>query len=136
MNKNAFMVVIIILLVIGGFLIINNSHKTASTQKTSTISAKISAAGRQLIDVRTPEEYIAGHAKGAINIPLATIQRGDFSKISKTKPIYVYCNSGIRAGEAQTILEQNGYKNVTNLGGLKDWQAQGGVVCKSTRPTC
>lgn len=90
----------------------------------------------QIIDVRTPEEYATGHANGAINIPLATIQAGDFSKVHKNASIEVYCRSGKRAAEAKIILEKAGYEEVVNIGGLVDWQDKGGLVCESTKPTC
>ena len=90
----------------------------------------------QIIDVRTPEEYATSHANGAINIPLATIQTGDYSKIHKNALIKVYCRSGKRAAEAKAILEKAGYKEVANIGGLVDWQDNGGSVCETTKPTC
>ena len=138
MKKYTFTIVIAILLAATGIYIAhNNSSKPAqNTQQPPSLSAKIESAGGQLIDVRTPEEYMTGHANGAINIPLADIQKGDFTKIIKNKPLYVYCHTGVRAGEAKTILEQAGYKSVTSLGALSNWQAQGGLVCKSTKPSC
>ncbi len=83
-----------------------------------------------LIDVRTDDEWNAGHALGAIHFELAKLQSGELPPIPKDAAIYVYCRTGIRAGQAKTILEQNGYTNVTNLGGLANWQAIGGAVEK------
>lgn len=90
----------------------------------------------QIVDVRTPEEYAVGHAKGAINVPLASLQKGDFSKIKKKASIQVYCRTGKRAAEAKNLLVKAGYKEVANIGGLADWQDNGGSVCKTAKPTC
>lgn len=101
-----------------------------------TLSAKIADGDVQLIDVREPSEYSTSHANGAINVPLGEILENKLSKISKNKPVYVYCRTGKRATTAKTSLEKAGYKNVINLGGLSDWQGDGGTVCASTKPTC
>jgi len=71
------------------------------------------------IDVRTPEEYSAGHVEGAINIPYKTIS-GIIINITQDKNslIYVYCQSGNRSGRALNSLNQIGYDNVVNVGGL------------------
>ena len=73
------------------------------------------------IDVRSTQEFEAGHVDGAHHIPHTEISE----KISgvqsdKSAPIYVYCRSGGRAGVAKASLEALGYTNVTNLGGLDD----------------
>ncbi len=122
-----------IILIAIALLIIGISFLTGGEK---TLSAKIKNGDVQLIDVREPSEYSAGHADGAINVPLSEIQENKLSKISKSKPIYVYCRTGKRATTAKTTLEKAGYKNVTNLGGLSDWQDDGGKVCASTKPAC
>ena len=106
------------------------------SQETVTLSDEIKSANGQLIDVREPSEYEESHADGAINIPLGDILKADFSKIDSDKPIYVYCRSGVRAGQAKIALEQAGYENITNIGGLIDWQKQGDGVCSASTPSC
>ena len=83
-----------------------------------------------LIDVRTDDEWSAGHAAPAAHFELARLESGELPPVPKDSVIYVYCRSGVRAGQAKTILEQNGFVSVINLGGLKDWQAMGGAVIK------
>lgn len=80
------------------------------------------AAGALVVDVRTPEEFASGHFKGALNIPLAQIPQrlGEFG--AKDKPIVVYCRTGNRSGKAKSILEKNGFIDVTNGGGFRDMQ--------------
>jgi phage shock protein E len=91
------------------------------------VSRDISNGGI-LIDVRTTTEFIESHAKEAVNLPLADIQKGILPSIAKDLPVYLYCRTGIRAGKAKIILENAGFTTVTNIGGLTDWQTQGGEV--------
>jgi len=72
-----------------------------------------------LIDVRTPEEFKSGYLEDAINIEWQNIK--NLSKeIKKDEKIYLYCRSGNRSGKATDILINLGYKNVKNIGGLKE----------------
>ena len=126
-----------VLLGIGLFFILNNNTKpTVVQQKPLTLPDQILENGGQLIDVREPSEYETNHADGAINVPLGNILKNDFTKIDINKPVYMYCRTGVRAGKAKVALEKAGYENVTNLGGLTNWQNQGGSVCKSSQSAC
>ena len=137
MKRVILIIMAIILLALGGFLLLNNqSGKTTVEEKTLTLSEQVRSTNGQIIDVREPSEYESGHADGAINIPLGNILNGDFSKIDQNRPIYVYCRSGVRAGQAKVALEKVGNRGVTNLGGLSDWQAKGSSVCPTMNPSC
>lgn len=72
-------------------------------------------SGAYLVDVREPNEFANGSVKGAINIPLGTIQN-QLAKFKNKKHIIVFCRSGNRSGQAKSILESNGYDNVINGG--------------------
>ena len=74
-----------------------------------------------LIDVRSREEYDAGHIEGALSIDYSVIQDHieEVTK-NKTEKIYVYCRSGRRSGIALQTLKTLGYQNVINLGGLAE----------------
>lgn len=76
-----------------------------------------------IIDVRTVEEYDAGHIIGAVNIPVETMHEGqDLSVIpNKETPLLLYCRTGRRAVTAGQILVRNGYKYVLNFGGINTW---------------
>ena len=69
-----------------------------------------------LIDVRRVDEFATANIAGAINIPIDEI-RERLSEISKDKPIYIYCEAGLRGYLAQRILLQNGFDKVSNLSG-------------------
>lgn len=73
------------------------------------------------VDVRTSGEYDAGHVDGAVNIPYEEIA-ARISEVTANKDdvIYVYCRSGRRSGIAKSTLEDAGFTNVVNLGGLED----------------
>lgn len=136
MKKIIIIIALIAISVIGLVVYKNNPVDNVATAQKEVLSAHIKSVSGQIIDVREPSEYIESHADGAINVPLGEILIGNFSKIDKTRPIYVYCHSGVRAGKAKIALEQAGYKNVTSLGGLGDWIAKGGVTCGSINPSC
>lgn len=76
-----------------------------------------------LIDVRSPEEYNAGHVKHAINIFIDELE-GRLSEIEafKEKPVITICNTGNKSGKAQELLKKNGFKNVINAEGVKNYQ--------------
>ncbi len=74
--------------------------------------------GAFLVDVRTPAEFASGSVKGAVNIPLDTIQN-KLSLFKDKKSVIVFCRSGNRSGQAKAILERNGISGVVNGG---SWQ--------------
>lgn len=77
---------------------------------------KLLAEGAQIIDVRTAQEYKAGHIHGSINIPLQELN-GKLSKVKKDKPIITCCASGMRSASAKSILKSKGFAEVYNGGG-------------------
>ena len=87
--------------------------------------AKTQEAYAQFVDVRTPEEYNAGHPSRAINIPLAELA-SKLDRLEKNEPVYVICQSGRRSKEASEILVKNGFPWVFNVsGGATAWNAAG-----------
>ena len=93
------------------------------------ISFKLVKQGAVLIDVRSQEEYNSGHIEGAVNISHIDIkEKEDFIKQltndNKKKPIVVYCQSGRRSSVAKNLLNELGYSEVTNHGGIGTWKRQ------------
>ncbi|OKL38375.1 rhodanese-like domain-containing protein [Domibacillus mangrovi] len=75
----------------------------------------------QLIDVREPNEYNGGHILGARNIPVTQIKQR-MKEIRPDKPVYLYCQSGLRSGRAAQMLYRKGYRDIYHLqGGFKKW---------------
>ncbi len=90
--------------------------------KTESIQEFI-AKGATIIDVRSPGEFVSGHIKGAKNMPLNTISN-KISDIKKTnKAVIVCCQSGMRSGQAASILRDNGIE-VINGGGWQSLQSK------------
>jgi phage shock protein E len=74
-----------------------------------------------LIDVRTPEEFSAGHIEGAINIEYQGIeQKIAQSGAARNDEVILYCHSGRRAGIARDSLLKAGFVNVQNYGGMEE----------------
>ena len=80
--------------------------------------------GAVLIDVREPSEYGQGHIPGSINMPVGVISARASEIKDKNTPIYVYCLSGGRAGNAASTLRSLGFRNVKNIGGIKSYKGQ------------
>ncbi len=75
----------------------------------------------QLIDVREPNEYNSGHILGARNIPVTQMKQR-MKEIRPDKPVYLYCQSGLRSGRAAQMLYRKGYRDIYHLqGGFKKW---------------
>ncbi len=79
--------------------------------------------GRLILDVRTPSEFADGHIKGAQNIDWnGTDFEAQTASLNKNNPVYVYCLSGGRSGEAAAFLREKGFANVLELdGGMRAW---------------
>lgn len=82
---------------------------------------------KTVLDVRTMDEYRQGHLAGA---KLVDVLKPDFaSKVEgfdKTKPLFVYCASGIRSEKAVEILDRMGYREIYALeGGFREWASAG-----------
>lgn len=81
-------------------------------------------AGAFLLDVRETNEFEAGHADGAVSIPLSELN-DRYTELDKDAEIYCICKSGGRSGQAAGALNEAGY-NVTNvIGGSLDWYGEG-----------
>ena len=75
-----------------------------------------------ILDVRTKEEFDAGHIEGAINIANEVIHQDQSDNLpDKEQLILVYCRSGNRSKQASEKLVKQGYTNVYEFGGIIDW---------------
>ncbi|PIF43982.1 rhodanese-like domain-containing protein [Chryseobacterium sp. 52] len=97
---------------ISGYILASALALTSCKTTSHTLTPKadirevVNSSDVTLVDVRIPEQYEAGTAKGAVNIPLAEIQSNINSL--KGKKVVVFCNKGIQADQAMEILKKNG----------------------------
>jgi rhodanese-related sulfurtransferase len=73
-----------------------------------------------LLDVRTEEEFAAGHIPGAVLLPYDELA-AKFREADKGRPIVVYCRSGRRSAIARETLLGMGYTNVSDFGAYTKW---------------
>lgn len=78
----------------------------------------------KLIDVREADEYAAGHIPASINIPLSKIESAQGEITDLDTPLFVYCRSGNRSGQAVAWLKQAGYSKVKNIGGIANYRGK------------
>jgi len=76
--------------------------------------------GAQLVDVRSPQEHAQSTLPGSVNVPLQIIQQAH-QQLDKNKPVIVYCVSGARSAQAQSVLQSMGFDNVHNLGSIRKY---------------
>ena len=83
-------------------------------------------ASLQLVDVRRPAEYTAGHVPRARNVPLDRLQR-ESAALDRSRPIAVVCASGYRSSTACSLLRQQGFTGPLHniVGGTTGWIAAG-----------
>jgi rhodanese-related sulfurtransferase len=92
------------------------------------------AAGEKVlvVDVRSPEEFAAGHVPGAINVPLDHLTGGEAQlKEWKQRPVVLYCRSGRRSALAAGTLEKAGFAKLEHLSGdMQGWEGSGRPVTR------
>jgi rhodanese-related sulfurtransferase len=82
--------------------------------------AQLVAGGALLLDVRTAEEFAAGHAPGAVNVPLAELAARQ-AELPFDRTIVVVCRSGGRSTTATEALVGAGHRAVNLAGGMQAW---------------
>lgn len=87
----------------------------------SPITSEEFSGDAVVIDVRTLEEYDAGHLDGALHLDWNS---GEFAagiaELDKDEQYLLYCRSGNRAGQAKAHMEEQGFTDVVNLGSLEE----------------
>jgi len=114
LNGSLYRVIILITALLTATLFITTLAKTAGTTGEKSV----------IIDVRTLEEWNAGHLATAQHLPLDQVAQSiDTVMIDKHQQVYLYCRSGNRSGQAKIIMDSLGYTNVINAGGIGDASA-------------
>lgn len=106
---------------LGFFIAFSLIYVRKTTKSLAKDEFKKQMRNGQLIDVRSPREFYAGHIPGAKNIHLALLTKS-YAKIRRDKPIYLYCQDGKTSKRAAAFLMAKGFNEVYILDqGLKSW---------------
>ena len=85
-------------------------------------------AATAIIDVRTNQEFAAGHLSGAINIDVESVDFDtEIARLDKSGSYFVYCHSGRRSAIAASRMSELGFTNLTDLGGINDAASKTGL---------
>jgi rhodanese-related sulfurtransferase len=84
-------------------------------------------AGLVVLDVRTPEEFAAGHLAGAIGLDFyAATFADDLAALDREAPYLLYCRSGNRSAETREMMRSLGFLEVREIaGGITAWVEAG-----------
>jgi rhodanese-related sulfurtransferase len=77
-----------------------------------------------LVDVREPDEWMAGHAPGARHIPLGEVG-ARYEEIPRDRDVYLICRSGARSARAAQALAGTGWTTLNVADGMQGWQEAG-----------
>jgi rhodanese-related sulfurtransferase/tetratricopeptide (TPR) repeat protein len=120
-----------------------DASRTDATPPVAAVAAAALAAGlahppagQAVLDVRTPEEFAAGHVPGARNIPVQQLESrlGELDG-ARSGPLVVYCRTGHRAGIALQVLAAHGFTRLAHLeGDMQGWLADGLPVEPAANP--
>ena len=115
--------IILVIILAAVFFTQKNSggYKSISQDKAKEMMDKDNVI---ILDVREQSEYDAGHIKGAVLLPVGTINADTAAKVidSKDSVVLVYCRSGNRSKKASAALAKLGYKNIYEFGGITTWK--------------
>jgi rhodanese-related sulfurtransferase len=92
-------------------------------------AAELVSAGAVIIDVRTPEEFAAGHLDGAMLVDIKNPSfDAEIARLDAAASYIVYCRTGNRSAQAADRMRAIGIENITDLGSLENASAQTGVA--------
>ena len=107
----------------------------ASALSPAQATLLINRENAQLIDIREPNEYVAGHLGDSRNIPAGSLaERATELEPFKDKPLILICQSGMRSSAARSTLAKLGFLKVHTLdGGVAAWTEAGLPLKKGAR---
>lgn len=122
MKMNTGLIVILLLVVAVALFFFSQNVISSETADIQAAKDNIEEGKAIVIDVRTKDEYAEGHLeKAKYNWD---VMSGEFQKnidsLDKDQTYYLYCRSGNRSGKATSIMKENGFENVHNIGGYQD----------------
>jgi rhodanese-related sulfurtransferase len=141
---NYFAMIAALMLLVGGMGCGRNPSESSpssgesawksSPQLVDVAEAKRLIAAKQvtILDVRTPDEFSAGHIAGAKNLNFNDRDfQANLQLLDKRQAYLVHCASGIRSARATAAMSNLGFDSVYDLaGGIKAWEQANGEVVK------
>ena len=126
--QNILMILLLSVLLLTGCAAASNPTE-ANTYRQITMTEAVKMMEKEanyvLLDVRTEQEFAAGHIPGAILVPNETIGMQEIPLLpDKDQLIMVYCRSGNRSKQASSKLVQLGYTNIIEIGGINSWPGE------------
>ena len=126
--KKLMLILLMAALVLTGCAAASNAAQT-NTYRQITMQEAVEMMEKEenyiILDVRTEQEFAAGHTPGAMLIPNETIGVKEIPQLpDKDQLIMVYCRSGNRSKQASGKLVQLGYTNIVEFGGINSWPGE------------
>ena len=118
--------ILMLAIVIGGLFMFMQNGSANQKMSYEELQNKLNAKENfVLLDVRTQEEFDAGHIPTAILLPYDEINLKAATVLpDKEKEIVLYCRSGRRSAIAKKALVELGYKDVEDFGGINRWKGE------------
>lgn len=118
--------ILILVAAVSGGMLLWPSLRGGAGGNNVTTSEAVRLINREkgvLIDVCEPNEYAAGHAVGARNVPFGQLAAGKDLPSNKALPVLLICASGARSGRAVSLLRKAGYEKALSVaGGMSAWR--------------
>lgn len=118
-----------LLLALAMIIVVSACGQDSAMIANTELAKRVQAGDDMLVvlDVRTPREYASGHVPGAINIPVDQLsEKINTLRARDNAETVVYCESGRRAGRAESMLKDAGFLNVVHLqGDMAQWRKDG-----------
>ena len=103
------------------------SDEVISVIDKTMIKSEVLGKEVQLVDVRTPEEFEAGHIGTAVNYNIIDSETflKQIESLKKDEPVYLYCKMGGRSNRAAELLKEKGFTKLYDYsGGYNDWVSE------------
>lgn len=101
-----------------------SQDKQVKQVSVNTLQEVLTTNKVQLLDVRTPKEWEQGIIEGTIKINFfeENFEEEVLEKLTKEKPVYVYCRTGGRSSKASELLLKKGFEVYNVAGGYTEWK--------------
>ena len=108
----------------------SSCHSQPKSLSLTEFKSELGKSNYVLIDIRTPQEFAAGHIEGAANIDFYSKDfKSQIYKVAGKSNVLIYCASGNRSGQALKSLDAERFKSISDLaGGIRMWQRAGNKI--------